>query len=660
MTVQTDGELYFGTAHVPVGFTSAAVSQFDGSAEPVVRELIQNSLDAADKAGRPAEVRFVMTEVAADDVPGWAEYCDAFAEAKKEREQRRTSASHDERTIIRRIRHIVRRSARKGIPVLLCADNGCGLDPQRMISLLTVGNTDKGEGGAGSFGLGHHAAFGASDLRYVLYGSRYTYENTVSTICSGHAILATRADGQGEILAHEGFWRRAGWSGQAWRDGSEFPSDVPSMLEAHLSEDATGTVVAIAGFNDFHRDHDEPTAEKQIMQVAAANFSAAINEERLIVEVIDPGGGRHVTDRATLDATLEGIADRKRASKAGQIAGAQAHAAWLTLRDGAELTPLPGVKVTWRSLDAARGEQTQVHVFRKGMWIDSRVDRLLRRDFTSTWPFDAVVVLTDGELEELVRASEGPEHRGVDRKRLSNEQKSSLRQLLTQVAEALREAVGERDDEEEYTPQSFAILNGHHVRKAEAVARPRRQGGGGRTDTRVARGRKKAGGGRGERRRGTPRPGSIPSYRHVLRADTDSGIVEVRLNYDEDVDDRHAIGIRVRRASGADGTCEQPFPDDYLPLASAQDSEGNVASTNGAGGELELELPAAAGERTLRITLADDEARELASSPHLLSIDIVKRARPSPTEAGADTETDAQVPTATTRDRNYDTSESRT
>ena len=79
-------------------------------------------------------------------------------------------------------------------------------------------------------------------------------------------------------------------------------------------------------------------------------------------------------------------------------------------------------------------------------------------------------------------------------------------------------------------------------------------------------------------------------------------------------------------------------------------SAGNVASTNGVGGDLELELPAAAGERTLRITLADDEARELAASPHLLSIDIVKRARPSSTETGADAETNAQTPSTTTRD----------
>ena len=633
MTAPTDGQLYFGPASKPSGFTNSQLSHFDGSAEPVVRELIQNCLDAADKVDRPAHVRFAISDVAADDLPGWSEYCEAFVEAKNERRKRRTAASHDEKSIIDHISQLV---SHQRIPVLLCADNGCGLDPLRVISLLTEGNTDKGEGGAGSFGLGHHAAFGASDLRYVLYGSRYRHKETVRTIASGHAILASRTRDDGQTLAPEGFWRRAGWSGSIWIDGSEFPADVPQLLASHLPQDTTGTVVAIIGFNDFRRDEDEATAEGQIMQVAAANFSVAIDEERLNVEVVGRKGTSLVTDRTTMDAALDGIKDRKRATKAGHIAGAQAHAAWQTLSEArAELSPLPGVKVAWRPLDAASGEQTQVHVFRKGMWIGSRVERLLRRDFSGNWPFDAVVSLTDGELEELIRASEGPQHRGVDRKRLSNDQKRRLRQQLDAVADALREAVGERDDEEEYTPQSFAILNGQHIRRAEPVRRPRRQGGGGSSETTVVGGTTKNGGGTGERRRGAPRPGSVPRYRQVLRSDAEAGIVEVRLEYDEDVEDRHSMGIRVRRASGADGTCEQPFPDEYLQLAFVRDSESNVASAGGTEGAPELELPAARGERTLRIKLADEQARELALSPHLLSIDIVKRARPKPADADA-------------------------
>ncbi len=654
MIAQTDGELSFGPAYAPVGFTSAQVSQFDGSAEPVVRELIQNCLDAADNAGRPAEVRFVITDVSAAQLPGWSEYCEAFTKAKSERQKRRTKASHDEKMIIERIDGLITCAQ---VPVLLCADNGCGLDPQRMISLLTVGNTDKGEGGAGSFGLGHHAAFGASDLRYVLYGSRYSCNGTNGTISSGHAILATRTAADGQLLAPEGYWRRSEWSGTLWQDGKEFPTQMPEMLAAQLPSDTTGTVVAIAGFNDFHRDDDEATAAEQIMRVAAANFSAAVDEGRLSVEIVEREGQSSITNRETLTAALEAIANRK-ASPAGQITGSQAHAAWITLRDGAQLTPLPGVRVAWRSLDAARGEQTQVHLFRKGMWISSRIEQLLKRNFASTWPFDAVVILTEGELEELVRASEGPEHRGIKRQRLDKDQRRLLRERLAAVADALRVAVGERNDEEEYTPQSFATLDGHHIRKAEPVRRPRRQAGGGSQKTKVERGTKKTRGTRRERRRGTPRPGSIPSYRHVLRTDMDEGIIEVRLEYDENIEDKHTMGIRVRRASGADGTCEQPFPDDYLMLAFVEDADNGTASTGGAEGETELTLPAAEGERTLRIKLADAQARDVAATAHLLSVDIVKRIRPSLVDAKDSAEPPDSETTSAMRGQFYAISES--
>ena len=81
-----DGELYFGQTHRPEGFTSAAIAQFDGSAEPVVRELLQNSLDAADQAGAvAAEVRFVISEARRDELPGWSKYMSVFEATCKQR-----------------------------------------------------------------------------------------------------------------------------------------------------------------------------------------------------------------------------------------------------------------------------------------------------------------------------------------------------------------------------------------------------------------------------------------------------------------------------------------------------------------------------------------------------------------------------------------------
>ncbi|MCQ3808238.1 MAG: hypothetical protein KTV16_13350, partial [Acidimicrobiia bacterium] len=202
-------DLYFAQTHSLHGFTHPALSHFDGDAEPVVRELLQNSVDAADKADRPCVVSFEIRDIDNDELPGFATYRDTFDSAVAQRKKDRggTPPTHDEKIIVDRIRHHLDTPR---IPVLICADNGTGITPTRMQSLLTSGNSDKGDGGAGSFGLGHHAAFSASDLRYVLYASRYrTSEGQLQLVSSGHAVLATHIRQHGDtksIHAHDGFW----------------------------------------------------------------------------------------------------------------------------------------------------------------------------------------------------------------------------------------------------------------------------------------------------------------------------------------------------------------------------------------------------------------------------------------------------------------------
>ena len=141
------------------------------------------------------------------------------------------------------------------IPLLLCIDNGHGLNGRRMDALLTPGNTSKGEEGAGSFGLGHHAAFGASDLRYVLYGAKYANDDeSIAQIASGHAILASHRDKENVLRAADGYWFESG-RGQLAFDGSYdcYPSRLPPLLWEFLAGVETGTVVCMVGFNDFRR-----------------------------------------------------------------------------------------------------------------------------------------------------------------------------------------------------------------------------------------------------------------------------------------------------------------------------------------------------------------------------------------------------------------------
>ena len=624
-----DGELYFGQTHRPEGFTSAALAQFDGSAEPVIRELLQNSLDAADQSGVPvAEVRFVISEANRDELPGWSKYIAVFKEARRQRRsQSGVKRSQDERMVVERVEGSSRHAT---IPLLLCIDNGHGLNGERMDALLTPGNTSKGERGAGSFGLGHHAAFGASDLRYVLYGAKYFNKDTsISEIASGHAILASHRDKENVLRAADGYWFRSEHGHLAFNGKYDcYPDTLPRLLWELLAGVETGTIVCIAGFNDFRREEDDPTAMDSIRRVAASNFSDAIDAGRLRVDVEDDCADEAVTvGRDDLGEVLDRYSQNKRAAKQGQINGQVAYSAWKTINLGERLPCHGGGLIRWRPLDASDRQPTRVHIFRKGMWITSRAPRLAAPEFSSTWPFDAVLSLDSGPLEKLVRSAEGPEHRGIDTKRLDNKQKKQYRQLMAEVASQMRAAVGERKDLEDFVPKGFATLTGHDIRTAEPIRRPRLPAGGGAAEETVAGGQKQ---GTAEkkraRRRGTPRPGSRPRYRTSLRI-VETAVIEAHVDYEEDVGPHAELGIRIRAASGADGTCEQPLPDDFLHITSVSDDAGRRVEADEPAGDLELSLPAAQGRRLLRVTLSSP-----IDDPQLLELDLVKRKTTPPQE----------------------------
>ncbi len=622
-------DLYFGRTHAPCGFTSGVVAQFDGSAEPVVRELLQNSLDAAHQAGRAAQVRFRITEVPRRMIPGWDAYEHAFERALEARHQwHGGSPSHDEKMVIERIE---RARSEVEIPLLLCVDNGIGLNGHRMDALLTPGNTSKGEQGAGSFGLGHHAAFGASNLRYVLYAARYRDDpdDSLRTIASGHTILASHRDPDepGHELAADGYWFRLGQGEMAF-DGSHtsYPRNPPDLLAQQLDDVVdTGTVVCIVGFNDFYRDDDDPTTAESICRVAAANFSDAVHAGRLHVVVEDEQQGSVAEVTAdTLGPILGPIAGQRRALKQGQINGSRAHAAWRTIEDGTRVGATDGTLVRWRSVEGEERSATQVHVFRKGMWITSSAPGLNASDFSNVYAFDAVLSLDTGSLEHLVRSAEGPEHRGIDRRRLSNAEKAKLRELVSGIAEQLRLAVGKRRDLTEFTPPGFATVEGQQVRAAETVKRPRLPAGGGSGETDVSRGERETGGGKASpRRAGQPQRGTTPRYRSSLRAGGQADVVEALIAYDEEVSAGSKIGVRLRVASGSDGTCDNPLPDNWLRLRRVVDESGNSSRASSTGGDFELALPAVSGERLLTVHLA-----EAVSQPGLLEVDIVKRIPP--------------------------------
>ena len=630
-----DADLIFPESYKSDGFTNNVTSSQAAAPDPVVRELLQNSLDAAIReAGRErAEVHFTIVRRPVAALPGLDAYHRAFKAAVAQREAKAGSRTHDERAVIERIQGVLSQTE---MSVLFCRDNGIGLDHSRMEALLTEGNSDKPMVGAGSYGLGHLTAFAASDLHYVLYAGRRRSPGG-GDISSGRTILAAHKVKQTQHAA-EGFWRLP--VDVFNLDDSNYPSVVPSLLRDEIERvDGNGSVVAIAGFNHFH-DDDAASAFDDICRVAALNFLAAIWTGRMVVYVHDEFSGREeCLDADSLARLLRDHRGQQRlpVGMRGWLVGSQGWRALETLSNGRKLDIDidRSVQVYFRALDDGSNERSRVQLFRDGMWIDNDAPELGTGAFNGVQPFDAVVLLHDadpddhGEVYDLVRNAEGPEHRGLTKFRaLPKHERDRLREMLKQLADRLREEAGAIEHEESYTPTGFAVFNADDLRDATPVPRLRHRPSGG-----YQTGTDETGGvaedpptpneaGRGipsePHQRRAPAPGKAVRVKSsIVPVDSANGEVQrfaATLEIAEEGAARDRYELRVLVESGSDESCDQPIQPQWLSIRSAT-VDGDVID---AGGKLEVAIPKTA--RSLTIDLA-----EAVPVGAVLELDVVRR-----------------------------------
>ena len=638
-----DGNLFFGRANQPQGFQNLAMAQWDGNPEPIVREMLQNCLDASVAADRAAgEVCFTIRQVAVDEIPGIEAYREHFEGAVRERAKGNQGAA--ERRVIKRIRRVL---AGPRTRVLFCRDNGIGLNADRMNRILTEGNTDK-SAGAGALGIGHLTAFAASDLRFIHYAGRSRSNGTLRDVASAHAVLASRTVGENTGRGAHGFWLLG--DDRTLFHRHPYPNTCgPPLLRSEMEclED-TGSVVGVIGFNDFHSDEKPVDA---ISRVAAKNFLVAIWNGSMVVHIRDETSSSEETvNRERLELIL-GPQPQKRAEQGGGwLSGEQAYRAWQTLEVGRKLHfEEQGVGGYFRPLGvgAKPRARSRVQVFRNGMWITNEADRLLPRDFNGFKPFDAIFEIDGGEVGDLIRGAEGPEHRGLERRRLGRRGSRQLLDQLKRLAARLQEEAGRVEQSEEFTPTGFAMFRGDAEREAEKVPayRPRRSP----VDVPAAEGVEGEesalkpddveGGpvdlapGPGPRpkrpRRFTPKPGRSVRGRCSVRAiaDADGQISQLRVMWRPPSGAKRSsdnLAVRVRIPSGSDETCVHPIGPQWLRISELHCNGEVSGPQDGAG--FEVELPR--GEEPFTIILADR-----IPDANAVEVDVVGR-RPAAREGG--------------------------
>ncbi len=434
--------LEFDPGGSPSGWTPVGVSGFRGlKPTAAVRELIQNSLDAAAAAGVDPHIRFQVSQCPVNDIPAIKAYRKAFLDAQET--QRRLfddKLPNNAKAIADEIEQCLREET---CEVLYVLDNGIGLNKKKMSALLGDGISVKEPGATGSFGNGHVVVFPASDLRYVLYGGL----SDEGMICSGHTILASRSK---EDKKDKSSFGKDGYFVSKLNpddlfDRYVFPreKEIPRLISEKLEWikehwGRTGSVVAVMGFNRFRESDADIDIKEQVFQAAACNFFEAIHGGKLIVDV-ERDGTVDSLRQDNLHVVLEGYRNQKRSKDF--LAGSRAYEALLTLEKGKRVpaaTDMGDVEVIYRC--PIEGG-TRVDLCRNGMWVTDQLPGFQGK-FGDLQPFHCVLPLRKNlDVKSLVCKAEGPLHNSLSIRLMDKKDQNRLRRVLKAIQEKLNETI---------------------------------------------------------------------------------------------------------------------------------------------------------------------------------------------------------------------------
>ena len=417
--------LLFTPAGPNEGFRSAGLSIYSNvDPDTLLRELFQNAVDAS-RPGHNIQIRMKFETVKTSDVPGIDAYRSALEQAIET--QRERGALENAKNVTDAMEEC---SNEQEITILWVMDNGVGLSPDHMDSLLGDGQSAKQDASnSGAFGNGHITVFPASDLRFMLYGGVFEKEGKTQRIFSGHTILASRQD-----LNRNAAFGKDGYLVQELRandlfDRFDFCDETTNapMLHSRLDEIenafGSGSCVGIVGFNHFNdvsegggRSNLEKTI-KTIERVASVHFLPLVFENKLEVSIYQSDQRIGAVNSDCLHEVLARTKNQRR--RRNRSIGPRGSHSWATLdahEQGKRLTlstslgDIDTLVLKGRDSDA---DGTNIQLFRNGMWITNAVPRNEAHRFQSRQSFTAVLLLQpDSALRacELIRDCEGPRH----------------------------------------------------------------------------------------------------------------------------------------------------------------------------------------------------------------------------------------------------------
>jgi RNA polymerase primary sigma factor len=276
-------------------FGNSNVWSFKPSLEVLVREVAQNSLDAALTADTRVELIFRIIRLAGADKQ---ELLDSLNWPALVRHLKNAAAGGQK--LGTQLRDGLDRLESEELLLLVIEDRGTiGLTgPERGTGHFTAlcrNNLDSSKDGTkgGAFGLGKAVLWCAARVSTVMFGSHLSepVDDRSNFRVFGRCELAWHRDEHGEYAGPGWFGRRESQDGTA-----ESFWDNPTLArDLYLDRDGTGTTACVVGFHDPAADRDRSPIElaEELVRAAAVNLFLALEAGRLAVRVEVFDGRRH-------------------------------------------------------------------------------------------------------------------------------------------------------------------------------------------------------------------------------------------------------------------------------------------------------------------------------------------------------------------------------
>jgi hypothetical protein len=430
------------------GFNNSSIDTFIGRRVfSLIRETIQNSMDARANSGKPVKMCFLFDQVLKSEAMGISELLPFLNLAARTAIDQHGAEHPGTKFFKRAIDQVV---SSETIPFFSIHDfettgltgpteSGKG-KPGAWLALvkgsgLSIKNAP---GSLGSFGHGSKAPFAISQIRSVFYFSRIQEGSKVESRFQGKSILQSMETKNGEMTQGTGYF------GHKHRCMPLVNDDVPKWVAKLRDKQGEGTGTSLlVPFPELGNNPDDFWRDIKISILS--NFYYAILQGNLEVGL----GGVDVITSSNLGECLENLLmeislqqqdesqelrEELRSAITIQYPSIEKHGTLISKSFGeVEWFMRIGQDIDWRNVGVAR---------QNGMLISHRAKNLQK--FTGTKPFDMFLCVIGQSGSQILRAAENPAHTEFEFDRITDpvERKKKLKEyseFTREIRELIRE-----------------------------------------------------------------------------------------------------------------------------------------------------------------------------------------------------------------------------